>query len=89
MSKPVPPVATIIDHGAPTLAFDGVPALAHQAGMFSIVLSSNRPTVMTDGSIPMVAQAVCQLQCSREALIHLREAINKVLLFAADSQGSA
>lgn len=91
MSEETSPIVVpmYVDAGAPTICFDGAPALWYNSGLYSIVLASGRPTVMSDKSVPVVPRVVCQLQSNRDGLLALKKAIDDLLLASAEPHGKA
>ena len=73
---------------APFILFDAVPTFGCKDNIVSLTLSAPRFLPGPNGVIvkPTVTGHV---RCSREAAMHLRDAIDKALLMSAASQGPA
>ncbi|MEP9355032.1 hypothetical protein ABLE93_15700 [Xanthobacter sp. KR7-65] len=74
---------------APIAYFEGVSAIGHQKGIYSVGLCVGRPVGFTDGAVPTIVTAVAVLKGNREALELLRRAIDDALLIGAPVQGEA
>jgi hypothetical protein len=74
---------------APIAYFEGVSAIGHMNGVFSIGLTVGRPVGFTDGAVPTIVTAVAILKSNRQALEGLRRAIDDALLIAAPVEGDA
>lgn len=72
---------------APILYFEGVAALGHVNGICSLVLTVGRPVPVSDGNVPTIFTTVGILKGNREALLNLKDTVEKALLLAEQPAG--
>ncbi|MBX3088121.1 MAG: hypothetical protein KF742_06495 [Cryobacterium sp.] len=87
-SGPVPVRVLSDQHSVPLIYFDGAPGVSfNEGGIYSLLLVATRTFIDSNGTVGNGAAPAAQLNCHRNALIALRNAIDGALLLGQKAEG--